>query len=59
MNPELWKEKKSTLFKCNSKNEQTVSNFSLLNPIEKRIVYIVINLAIGGSQVKNRKRRKS
>ena len=43
----------SALFKCNSKNEQKFSNFSKLNPIGKRIVYIAINLAIGGSQVKN------
>ena len=43
----------NALFKCNSQNEQKFSNFSQLNPIGKRIVYIVINLAIGGSQVKN------
>ena len=44
----------NALFKCNSKNEEKFSSFSQLNPIgEKTIVYIVINLAIGGSQVKN------
>ena len=43
----------NALFKCNSKNEQKYSNFSKLNHIGKRIVYIVINLVIGGSQVKN------
>ena len=37
----------NALFKCNSKNEQKFSNFSQLNHIGKRIVYIVINLAIG------------
>ena len=34
----------NALFKCNSKNEQ---KFFPLNHIGKRIVYIVINLAIG------------
>ena len=43
----------NALFKCNSKNEQKFPNFSQVNPIGKIIVYIVINLAIGGSQVKN------
>ena len=41
------------IFKSNSRNAQKISNFSKLNPIGKRMVWIVINLVIGGSQMKN------
>ena len=38
------------LFKTNSKGEH---KFSQLTPIGKRILYMMINLAIGGSKVKS------
>ena len=41
------------LFKTNSKGEQKFCQFSQLTPIGKRILYIMINLAIGGSKVKS------
>ena len=41
------------LFKTNSKGEQKFCQFSQLTPIGKRILYVLINLAIGGSKVKS------
>ena len=41
------------LFKTNSKGEQEFCQFFQLTPIGKRILYIMINLAIGGSKVKS------
>ena len=42
-----------TLFKCNEKNEQKFCEFKQLTPVEKRIVYIVLNLSLQWLRKKN------
>ena len=42
-----------TLFKFNENNEQTFCEFKQLTPVGKRIVYIVINLALGETKIKS------
>ena len=42
-----------TLFKFNENNEQTFCEFKQLTPVGKRIVYIVLNLALGETKVKS------
>lgn len=40
------------LFKCNEKGEQKFVNFSQLTPVCKRIIFLVINLALGTNEPK-------
>ena len=43
----------SALFRSNDKKELKFNNnFTQLTPIDKRIVFIIVNLAIGENQVK-------
>ena len=42
----------NALFKYNDKNEPKFNSFSQLTPVGKRVIFLVINLALGGNKPK-------